>query len=130
MDFEETVQHREYTLTYIKTNELAYVAKCQRWLSETYEDDGYTRNQMVDLLKRNFNLSVPREQIRVKEEIITDKKQGKLTARERRLWYSMSYEWMSVVRRTVVEEKCSPQHKQGWLTYDDDDDDSRLDSFS
>ena len=41
MDFEETVQHREYTLTYIKTNELAYVAKCQRWLSETYEDDGY-----------------------------------------------------------------------------------------
>ena len=121
MDFEETVQHREYTLTYIKTNELAYVAKCQRWLSETYEDDGYTRNQMVDLLKRNFNLSVPREQIRVKEEIITDKKQGKLTARERRLWYSMSYEWMSVVRRTVVEEVCSPQHKQGWLTYDEDD---------
>ena len=65
-----------------------------------------------------------------KERIEAQHKKGKLTARERRLWYSMSYEWMSVVRRTVVEEKCSPQHKQGWLTYDDDDDDSLLDSFS
>ena len=118
---EESVQQREYTLTYIKTNELAYVAKCRRWLSSTHEDCGAMRNQMVDLLKRNFEIKVPREHIRINEKVITEKTQGELTSRERKLWHQMSYEWMSVVRRTVVEEKCSPQHKQGWLTYDEDD---------
>ena len=63
----------------------------------------------------------PREHIRMKETIIQSKKQGKLTARERRLWHQMNYEWLNVVRKTVVEEVCSPQHKQGWLTYDEDD---------
>ena len=121
MEFEEIVQQREYTLTYIQTNELAYVAKCRRWLSETHEDSGYSIMQMQDLLRRNFGFKVPREHIRVKEQILTSKKQGKLTSRERKLWHQMSYEWMSVVRRTVVEEICSPQHKQGWLTYDDQD---------
>ena len=121
MEFEETVQQREYTLTYIQTNELAYVAKCRRWLSATYEDSGYSIMQMQDLLKRNFDLKVPREHIRMKETIIQSKKQGKLTARERRLWHQMNYEWLNVVRKTVVEEVCSPQHKQGWLTYGDED---------
>ena len=77
MEFEETVQQREYTLTYIQTNELAYVAKCRRWLSETYEDSGYSIMQMQDLLKRNFGLKVPREHIRMKETVIQAKKQGK-----------------------------------------------------
>ena len=53
---EETVQQREYTLTYVQNNELAYVAKCRRWLSEKYQDAGYSIMQMQKLLKRNFYL--------------------------------------------------------------------------
>ena len=119
---EETVQQREYTLTYVQNNELAYVAKCRRWLSEKYQDAGYSIMQMQDLLKWNFDLRVPREHIRMHEKIIQSKKQGKLTARERKLWHQMNYEWIKVVRRKVVEEQCTPKHKQGiWLTYDEDD---------
>ena len=78
--------------------------------------------QMQDLLKWNFDLRVPREHIRMHEKIIQSKKQGKLTARERKLWHQMNYEWIKVVRRKVVEEQCTPKHKQGiWLTYDEDD---------
>ena len=119
---EEIVQHRQYTLSYVHTNELAYEAQCRRWLSSTHEDSGYIRNQMVDLLKWNFDLIVPRDHVRTREEIIESKTQGKLTARERKMWHQMTYEWMSVVRKTVQVEECTPKHKQGiWLTYDDAD---------
>ena len=98
---EEIVQHRQYTLSYVHTNELAYEAQCRRWLSSTHEDSGYIRNQMVDLLKWNFDLIVPRDHVRTREEIIESKTQGKLTARERKMWHLITYAWMSVVRKTV-----------------------------
>ena len=55
------------------------------------------------------------------EKIVQSKNQGKLTARERWLWHQMQYVWLNVIRKTFVEEVCTPQHKQGWLTYDEDD---------
>ena len=63
---EEIVSNREYTCSFIKQDDLAYVAKIKRWVN-------------------------------------------------------MDYEWMSVVKKKVVIEECSPRHKSGWITIDPDE---------
>ena len=119
---EETISVREYTCSYIKQNDLAYVAVCKRYESKSHEPASlYTRNQFIELLKRNFDLIVNRDQVKIRVNVIDEKKQGQLTKTERKRWHNLQYEWMSVVKKKVVIEQCSPQHKQGWLTYDPDE---------
>ena len=116
---EEIVSNREYTCSFIKQDDLAYVAKIQRWESQQYEPNNlYVRNQFIEMLKRNFDLKVERDQVKVKMVDLEQKPQGKLTGTQRKRWVNMDYEWMSVVKKKVVIEECSPRHKSGWITYD------------
>tara|TARA_B100001057_G_scaffold473578_1_gene538211 strand:+ start:88 stop:456 length:369 start_codon:yes stop_codon:yes gene_type:complete len=119
---EEIVSNREYTCSFIKQDDLAYVAKIKRWETQSYEPAyAYTRNQFIDMLKRNFDLKVERDQVKVKMVDLEQKPQGKLTGTQRKRWVNMDYEWMSVVKKKVVIEECSPRHKSGWITIDPDE---------
>ena len=119
---EETVSNREYTCSFIKQDDLAYVAKIRRWESKSNEPSHlYSRNQFIEMLKRNFDLEVKREQVKVVMVTLEEKPQGKLSATQRKRWHNMQYEWMSVVKKKVVVEQCSPRHKTGWITYDPDE---------
>ena len=119
---EEIVSNREYTCSFIKQDDLAYVAKIRRWESQKYEpSNGYARNQFIKMLQRNFDLRVERDQVKVKMVVLGEKPQGKLNAIERKRWHNMHFEWMSVVKKKVVTQDCSPRHKSGWITIDPDE---------
>ena len=119
---EEIVSNRAYTCSFIKQDDLAYVAKIRRWETQAYEPaHAFTRNQFIEMLKRNFDLDIEREQVKVVMSVLESKPQGKLNATQRKRWVNMDYEWMSVVKKKVVIEECSPRHKSGWITIDPDE---------
>ena len=119
---EEIVSNREYTCSFIKQDDLAYVAKIRRWETQKFEPaHGYARNQFIEMLKRNFDLKVERDQVKVKMVVLVEKPQGKLNATQRKRWHNMHFEWMSVVKKKVVVEDWCPRHKSGWITYDPDE---------
>jgi|TARA_A200000159_G_C7203787_1_gene289067 hypothetical protein len=119
---EEVVSNREYTCSFIKQDDLAYVAKIRRWETQKREpSNAYARNQFIAMLKRNFDLKVERDQVKVKIVVLEEKSQGKLNKTQRRRWHNMHFEWMSVVKKTVVVEELSPKHKSGWITIDPDE---------
>ena len=115
---EEIIPNREYTCSFMKQDDLAYVAKIQIWESQQYEPNNlYVRNQFIEMLKRNFDLKVERDQVKVKMAVLVEKPQGKLNATQRRRWRNMHFEWMSVVKKKVVIEDCCPRHKSAqWIT--------------
>ena len=122
LGMEEIVSNREYTCSFIKQDDLAYVAKIRRWETQKFEPaHGYARNQFIEMLKRNFDLKVERDQVKVRMAVLVEKPQGKLNATQRKRWHNMHFEWMSVVKKKVVVEDCCPRHKTGWLTYDPDE---------
>ena len=92
LGMEEIVSNREYTCSFIKQDDLAYVAKIRRWETQRHEPShGYARNQFIEMLKRNFDLKVERDQVKVKMVVLVEKPQGKLNATQRKRWHNMHF---------------------------------------
>ena len=109
---EEIISVREYICFYIKQDDLENVAVCKRYESKSYESVTlYTCNQFIELLKRNFDLIVNRNQVKFRVNVIDEKKRGQLTKTDRKRWQNLQYEWRLVVKKKVVIEQCSPQYK-------------------
>ena len=113
----ETIIEKEFRLSFVESNELAYEATCKVFDSNDICTVPCARMHFTKLMKMNFDMEIPRESIKVTESHIAKYEQKDLTRPQQRAWQNIQYKWMKLQRKTIVTEELMPP-SGGWICYD------------